>query len=62
MGVRDLASDPSTRLFGQAIAISDGQKNDHFGPFFAILGHFDHFGQFWTGTTVLKDGQFRNPS
>ena len=29
--IRDLASDPSTRLFRRAIAIFDGQKNDHDG-------------------------------
>ena len=28
---RDLASDPSTRLFRRAIVIFDGQKNDHDG-------------------------------
>ena len=60
--IRDLAGDPSARLFGRAIVIWDGQKNNHFGPFYTILGHFDYFRQFYTGTTVPKNGQFRNPS
>ena len=30
-GCRDLASDPSTRLFRRAIVIFDGQKNHHDG-------------------------------
>ena len=38
---RDLASDPSASLFGQAIVIWDGQKNAQFGPFYPISGHFD---------------------
>ena len=52
-------SDPSACLFGQAIVIWDRQKNDHFGSFYTILGHFR---QLWTGTTVQKDWQFWNPS
>ena len=31
VGIRDLASDPSTRLFRRAIVIFDGQKSDHDG-------------------------------
>ena len=36
---RDLASDPSACLFGRAIVIWDGQKNEH-------LDHLGHFGYF----------------
>ena len=40
---RDLASNPSTRLFQRAIVIWDGPKNANFGPFHTILGHFEPF-------------------
>ena len=40
---RDLASDLSARIFGRVQGIWDGYKNNHFGPFYTILGHFGHF-------------------
>ena len=41
---RDLASDPSGCLFGQAIVIWDGMPIlDHFTPFQAILAILDNF-------------------
>ena len=42
---RDLASDPSARLLGQANAIWDGQKKDHFWPFYTMLAILDNFGR-----------------
>ena len=59
LACRDLASDPSARLFGWAIVIRDGQINNHFEPFYNIFGHFR---QFWMGTSVHKNGQFQNVS
>ena len=42
---QDLASDPSASLFERAIVIWDGQKNDHFGPYYTIWAILDNFGQ-----------------
>ena len=38
IGSRDLASDPSAHLFGRVQVIWGGQKRNHFGPFYTILG------------------------